>query len=366
MPVSALDCVRPAIQHTREQLFARFRFGQWSRLALVGILAAELHVGGCSFGNFGQFASRPPRDGQEFLAAPFPHIDPARIAQFAGLIAAVAVLAIVLFFVFLYINSVFRFILFETVVRRKCSISEGWQRWHRTGRRFFLWQLVFVISTWLFFGLLIGIPLFMVGAAGWMKDSARHVAGMAGGLILLVGVALICALAAAVVRVLAKDFLVPIMALEDLDFADGWSRLLGLMRAEPGKYLVYILLKVALAIAAAILFGIVAIIPALVVIVPSVIFVMAGAAAGLSWNVTTVSLVVILGTMVLLLLLYLVALVSVPATVFFPAYAMYFFAARYPNLAALLNPAPAPLAPEPPPVLETPTPPLPPAPEPIG
>ena len=45
MPVSAVDSVQPALQHTRQQLFTRFRFGQWSRLALVGILAAELHVG---------------------------------------------------------------------------------------------------------------------------------------------------------------------------------------------------------------------------------------------------------------------------------------------------------------------------------
>jgi hypothetical protein len=94
----------------------------------------------------------------------------------------------------------------------------------------------------------------------------------------------------------------------------------------------------------------------------------AGVAAGLTWNVTTVSLAVIFGTMALLLLLYLAALVSTPATVFFPAYAMYFLAARYPNLSALLNPAPIPPAPESPHALEPPPEPLPlpPSPEPIG
>jgi len=57
----------------------------------------------------------------------------------------------------------------------------------------------------------------------------------------------------------------------------------------------------------------------------------------------------------------------VPATVFFPAYAMYFLATRYPNLDALLHPAPAP---ELPPVPESPpsfgTPPIPPSAEPVG
>ena len=366
MSVSAVDCVQPAIQHTREQLFSRFRIGQWSRLALVGILAAEMHASGCNFGNFGQVLSQPPRRSNEFLAMPFPNIDPARIAQFAGLIAAVLLLATVVFFVFLYISSVFRFILFESVLRRECSIGEGWQRWHRTGRRFFLWQLVYVFSTWLLIGILIGIPVLLMVTAGWFKDFKNHVAGMIGGVILLVGIVLIFALAAAIVQVLAKDFLVPIMALENLDFADGWSRLLAMMRPEPGKYAVYLLLKFVLSIAAAILFSIAAIIPALVVIIPTVLIVFAAKAAGMGWSVATISLAIIFGTMVIALLVYLVALVSVPATVFFPAYAMYFFAARYPSLGALLNPAPAPApsAPETPPVLETP--PLPPEPEPIG
>jgi hypothetical protein len=191
---------------------------------------------------------------------------------------------------------------------------------------------------------------------------------MAGGFVLLMGIVLICALVVAAVQILAKDFLVPIMALEDLDFADAWSRLLGMIRAEPGRYVGYLLLKFVLMIAAVILFSIIAIIPALTVIIPTVIVVGAGVAAGLTWSVTTISLMVIFGTMALIVLLYLVALVSVPATVFFPAYAMYFFAGRYPTLSALLYPAPLPPAPEAPPVFDAPPEPpgLPPSPEPIG
>ena len=209
----------------------------------------------------------------------------------------------------------------------------------------------------------------MMGAARSIKASPGHFAGIAGGMILLIGVVLVCALMLAAVQVLARDFLVPIMALEDLDFADAWSRLFGLMRAEVGKYVVYLLLKFVMVIAALILFSILAIIPALLIIGPSALIVIAGAAAGLSWNVTTVSLAIICGIMAFLVLLYVIALVATPASVFFPAYAMYFFAARYPNLQVLVYPAPAaPPAPEIPPVLETPPqpPPLPPSPEPIG
>ena len=371
MPSSAVDCVQPAIQHVREQLFTHFRWGQWSRLALVGILAAELHSGGCGgFPSFNVPISRPRSAGHGFVAPPFfPHIDPARIAQFAALIAVVLILAVILFFIFLYISSVFRFILFESVLKKQCMIGEGWQKWHRIGRGFFLWQLVFLISTWLFLGFLIGVPIAVALAAGLWANPGQHMGPLVGGAILLVGLLIVFALAAAAVQVLAKDFLVPIMALEGVDFADGWSRLLAMMRPEPGKYVVYLLLKLVLAIAAGILFSIAAIIPAIAVAVPAIILVLVGKAAGLGWTVMTISLAVILGTVLLLILIYLIALVSAPATVFFPAYSIYFFASRYPNLDALLHPAPPPVTPESPALPESPPPeppPLPPSPEPIG
>ena len=379
MPVSAVDCVQPALQHAREQLFTRFRFGQWSRLALVGILAAELHVGGCNFGNFGgRWPRIPHRNQNEFLQSSVPHwLVPfnhahisEHIGQFIGLIVVGIFAAVVLGFVFLYISSVFRFILFDSVLRRECSIGEGWGKWRRAGGRFFLWQIVFQIAAWLFLLVLVGVPLALALAAGWTTDLRQHIGRLIVGVILLLGLCGVFVLAAAVVQVLAKDFLVPIMALEDLDFADGWHRLLAMIRPEKGRYAVYLLLKLVLSIAAAILFGIIALIPALFIFVPAAAVVIAGHAAGMGWNVMTVSLAIIFGTLLLLLLIYLIALVSVPATVFFPAYALHFLAARYPNLDALLHPAPAPPAPELPPVPESPppfeAPPLPPSAEPIG
>ncbi len=353
MPVSAVDCVQPALQHTKEQLFTPFRWGQWSRLALVGILAAEMHVGGCNFGNIGgNWPHIPHKNQSEFLPSgmawdlsPF---NPARIpahisehiAQFLGLIVVGIFVLIVLAFVFLYINSVFRFILFDSVLRRHCSISEGWGRWRRAGGRYFLWQLVFQIAFSLFLAVLVGVPLALAFAAGWTTDLQQHVVRLVVGVILLLGLLLVFVVAAVGVQFLARDFLVPIMALEGLDFADGWHRLLEMIRPEKGRFAVYLLLKLVLSIAAAILFSIIAIIPALFIFAPAAVAVVAGHEAGMGWSVTTISLAIIFGTVLLLLLIYLIALVCVPATVFFPAYAIHFLAARYPNLDALLHPAP--------------------------
>lgn len=378
MPVSAVDCVQPAIQHAREQLFRPFRFGQWSRLALVGILAAELHSASCNFPSNLNWPK--PRHGDEFAstpAQPFGHIDPARIAQFAGLIIAAVVLAIMLGIVLLYISSVFRFILFDSVLKKHCSIGEGWNRWHRAGRRYFLWQIVLLIAQGLFLGVLLGVPLAIAAALGWFNNAGQHLARSVLGVLLLVFIFLLWLLASIVVQLLAKDFLVPVMALEDVDFADGWSRLLTFIRPEPGKFAVYLLLKVVMGIAAAILFGILALIPAIIIVLPVVLAVIAAHSAGMTWNVATISTAIVLGTLLLLLLFYVISFVNVPATVFFPAYAIYFFASRYPKLDAILHPAPPEPAPvsEVPPLPESPPPedlppteppPLPPSPEPIG
>src|SRR5208282_5008842 len=205
---------------------------------------------------------------------------------------------------------------------------------------------------------LVGLPLALAFAAGWMTNPREHVGRLIIGGILLVGLFVVFAVAAVAVQELAKDFLVPIMALEDLDFADGWHRLLAMIGREKGRYTVYLLLKLVLSIAAAILFSIIAIIPALFIFIPAVIAVIAAHAAGMGWNVTTISLAIIFGSLLFLLLIYFVALVCVPGTVFFPAYALHFLASRYPTLDALLHPAP----PIPPPAPEMPTVPEPPPP----
>jgi len=238
VPVSAVDCVGPAIQHTRDQLFRNFRFSQWARLALVGILAAEVHSGGCSFRNFNIPMNRPRPRGDEFLPTNFPHIDPAHLGQYLGLIAIAALLAVALIFVFLYISSVFRFILFASVLQKNCSIGEGWRRWQRTGGRFFLWQLVFQIVAGMFFLLLIGLPFAWAFGSGWAEHAKEHLGVLILGGIFLAGLVLFSLLVAVVIQVLAKDFLVPIMALEDLDFADGWNRLLPIVSNDFGKFVI--------------------------------------------------------------------------------------------------------------------------------
>jgi hypothetical protein len=100
--------------------------------------------------------------------------------------------------------------------------------------------------------------------------------------------------------------------------------------------------------------GMVTVIVVLLILIPAggigVVAVLGGKAAGLTWNLYTITIAVVVCSMLVAAILYVFALISVPVIVFFPAYSVYFFAARYPPLAAALYPAPPPPLPPPQPL----------------
>ena len=144
----------------------------------------------------------------------------------------------------------------------------------------------------------------------------------------------------------SKDFVLPIMALEGTGAVEGWRRFAPLLKAEKGAYAVYVLMKIVLAIAAAILFGIINLIVLLVLLIPVGIagagVVMAGKAAGLTWTAFTIAAAVTVGVALLLLMFWMFALINTPGMYFFQSYTLHFFGARYERVGAIMCPAPPP------------------------
>lgn len=344
MSISAIDAVRPAFEHAKQQLLRPFRGSQWAKLALVGFFAGELGSGGCSPSGF-----RVPTGG------PLPHFPGLRLPPFQALtvaliVTALLVAALIVWAVLLYLNSIMRFVLFDSVLTKQCRILEYWRRRHFSGLRYFVWQMLVLFAIALAFCLIVGAPLALAWFAGWLKRPGEHTAP----LILLAAPAFLLLLAVtvagAIVVVLSKDFVVPQMALEDLSAFEAWRRLLQMIKRDGAAYAAYLGMKIVLALGAGFALGIVSIIVILFTMVPlgviAVAVVLLAPSLGLGWNPYTITLAVVAGCVLAAFLLYILALISVPAIVFFPAYALYFFASRYPPLASALYPA----APLPPPV----------------
>ena len=342
MPISAIDAINPAFNHAKKQLFEPFRFSQWWRLGLVGMLAGEMGSGGGFHGNFNIPSTHRQGGSEQFLASAWPKLFSDHPLIVAGLIAFMVVAGIGLIVLFTYVSSVMRFILFDSIVTRECHIRQGWVRRRREGRMLFLWQMALLVLSLVAMAILIGIPASFAWGLGWFQHPHEHMLPLILGGIVLVLEFLALIVGFSVVHVMTKDFVVPQMALENVTAFEGWNRLWRAVKAEKSGYALYIGMKIGLAIAASMATAIISLIVILVLALAiggvGVAIVMAAKTAGATWNVQTITLAVAAAGIVLALLLFVLSLISVPVIVFFPAYSIYFLAARYPTLAAVIWP----------------------------
>src|SRR6185369_6810451 len=331
--LNAVDAINPAFSLTKLNLFQPFRWGYWVRIALLGLLTGEMSSGGgCNFNVPQGWNNRTHKD---FVAtAPhLPHVDPHVIL---ALLPIILLVVIMLGLLFMYVSSVFRFSLIEAVLNGQVSLRDSWSRWQKQGTRFFVFRLLFGLAFLFCLGIVVAVVLMLVGISTFKQAGSPSPAAILGimfGFLLLFLVALPYLL----VWVLAMDFAVPIMAIDGITFV--------------------------LSIAAGIIFGIISLIILVILLLPiggvGVVAVFAAKAMGMGFSPLTITLIVAVAVVLVALLAFTFAFISAPVTVFFPSYALYFLAGRFPALHDRLypSPPPAPPAPEPPPVPPAPQPP---------
>ncbi len=348
-PLSAVDSVSPAFADARRILFAPWSFRMWSRMAILGLLTGEFATGGWSGGNF-----QVPRTNSHFSLAPVSPV--ATDAIFESLrdnwmwVAICVLLLIALFFIAEYLSSVSRFVLLESVITGRCELRHGWKKWRAKGLQYFAWDAGFSICCMIFLLLLLGVPLWIAIRKMPSSGSPNFAALLAGGAVVLLAAGIFLVIAA-VIDLLARDFLVPVMAVENRGVWSAWRRLLPMLAAEKLAYTGYILMKAVLAVGSAIFFGIIDVIALLLLLIPlgliSVLIYLSLRGANLSWNFATVSVTVVLAAAVIAVILWLCAFLYSPALVFFQSYALRFLASRLPSLSAVMNPGISEAAPQP-------------------
>jgi hypothetical protein len=192
--------------------------------------------------------------------------------------------------------------------------------------------------------ILIGVPALVAWRAGLFRHPGQHLLPL-----ILAGIGLFLLFVAfmvlgAIVGLFAKDFCVPIMAMERIGVLAAWHRLLPMLAAEKLAFTGYVLMKIVLAIGSAIIFGIATLLAFLVLLIPlgigAAIIFFAGKAAGLTFNLATISILVVLGGAVLTGLIYVAALISTPPMVFFQSYVLHFLGSRYELLGIMVFPPP--------------------------
>jgi hypothetical protein len=341
MAIPAVDVISAAFEHTKQQLFKPFRLGQWTRVAIVGLLAGET-VGGCGLNYSSRVPFRPRSGGaQAFMQAAL-----ARGPLLVLAIGILILLVLALIVAFLYVNSMMRFVLFDSAVTRECHIRRFWRQRTQPGVHYFVWQLVLGLSTVAGYAVLLGIASGLAFSFGWLRNPREHILPLILCGLVFIAAAAVWFFVTIVIHVLAKDFVVPQMALDHVSPIEGWRRLFTMMDSERARYAGYvgwkILLRFGITILTAIA-GFIAILGILLPIgIPALIVFLAARAAGITWNIVTLTIAFTAGLGTLAIIIYAVLLISAPAAVFFPAYSIHFFAPRYQALNELLRPGSSP------------------------
>ncbi|QLG63032.1 DUF7544 domain-containing protein [Halorarum salinum] len=278
----AVDAIDDALNATRAFLFP-FSLGRWARLALVTLF---LGGGGAGVQNvfqyadsLGQFAgpgAPGPVGGPSALAplaggATTP--DPVLLAQagggvpnalpFAlGLVGLVVIAVFVLLaLLFTVLGPVFEFVFVDVIATDDVRVRSAFRRNFWKGMRL----LAFSIGLGILFAVpivLAGAVLFGVGATGFtgMEFADFGVGGAVALLVLLLGWMLLFSL----VYGFTRQFVVPVMFVDDVGVLSGWSTVWGLLRAEVGQSVLYVALHFLVGIGVALvraLLALVALVP---------------------------------------------------------------------------------------------------------
>jgi hypothetical protein len=340
-------------------LFRPFRFGFWARLAVVALVTGEAGGGGGGGGSLPNLNTNRGGDHHwanywsDRWAGPAHLFGTPRweeIQPYTGWIVVCVALVLAVLLLWIYSDCVYRFILLDAVVSGQCRLREGWRRWREAGRRYLLWVVAFGFGALALVGVVAGVPVLLAYRAGWFTHPDQNLGVLIGGGILLVLVMILLVAALAIIDMLGRDFLVPVMAFEDVGAMDGWRRVLAIMAVEKLAYAGYVLMKIVLAMGGAIVFTIINLIVILILLIPlvllGVIGFLIGRSAGVGWdNSSVVLLLTAFALLALAGLLYVVGFVYAPGLVFFQSYTLEFFAPRYGPLGSKMFPPSPPMMP---------------------
>jgi hypothetical protein len=203
------------------------------------------------------------------------------------------------------------------------------------------WAVIFV---------LIGLPLLRAYRNGVFSGDNSLSAML--GVIASVALSVIAAtIVFAVISTLMKDFVMPVLALDDLPLGDAFSAVWRVVASEPGAWAGYMGMKLLCSIGAAIALTVVmviAMIPSIFIIgIPVGLVILVGVLVAKSLSVAVGVIICIAGGLLAAVGFACVFMIlGAPVVVFFASYAFYFFGGRYPKLAVLLWPQGSPPAPQ--------------------
>jgi hypothetical protein len=237
MPIEYVEPFGRAWGRMKDLLFRPFDLGRWIAIGFTAWLAT-LAEGGGGGGGF----NLPVEDLRSLKGAgTYIHQHLTAIIVGASLLLLFCILLGVLLS---WLSARGKFMFLDNALTNQAAIAAPWRSWRKQGNSLFWWELAFGCILLLVILALVGLCL----ALAWPDIHVKHfgghaIAALALGFLLL----LPCFLVLGYIMVFLGDFVVPLMRKHDLKTNAAWRRFLPLLRAHAGAFLLYGLLRFAIA-----------------------------------------------------------------------------------------------------------------------
>jgi len=243
--ISVIDPISPALERVKIMLFKPFDFGKWFVIGFCAWLAYLGSRGGPNF-NFG--------GGQRFGGPPGQAAHHARDVVVDNLFWIIPVAIIVFLvmiaigFVITWLSSRGHFMFLHCVAHNKAQVKLPWRKFKRQGNSLFLFRIVVGLIIFAFFMLLIAM-LVGIGVLLFAGRGEPHALPIIFMVLLAICLIIPAAIVAGLIMKFTRDFVVPIMFLRQGNCIAAWREFWKLLTANKGKFALYILFQIVIALA---------------------------------------------------------------------------------------------------------------------
>ena len=253
--ISVVEPLTPAIERVKTILFRPFDVGKWFVIGFCAWLA-ELgkpkgggNGGGGGGGDDGpQFSFRGRPDLEELVEWAKDGIETARmfIEENMHWIVPVAivgaVVVIIVWLLIMWLSSRGRFMFLHCVVENKAEVAVPWNRFSRHANSLFVFRIVVGLINFAAVAVAILAGILLFAGAAMSGSGAAAVLIVVSVFILMIALAIVVFL----IQKFTKDFVVPIMFLRSESCSAAWREFLGVLTANSGRFILYVLFQIAI------------------------------------------------------------------------------------------------------------------------
>ncbi|MHC4085871.1 MAG: DUF7544 domain-containing protein [Planctomycetota bacterium] len=248
--ISVIDPISPAIDWVKTILFRPFDLGKWFIIGFCAWLA-YLGEGGGGGGGGGpsNFSSGQQQglqieealhNAKEFLNENLYWILPMAIT--------VTVLIIIIVLVITWLNSRGRFMFLHCVALNKAEVVAPWHKFRKQANSLFLFRIVLGLISFAVMMLLVAV-LIVIGVLLFAGGGNPNPFGILLMILLSICLILPTAIVFMVISKFTRDFVVPIMFLRKGTCMTAWREFWKLLTDNKGKFTIYILFQIVIALA---------------------------------------------------------------------------------------------------------------------